>query len=450
MNALLIAFSGCEDFVNVDLPRSELSNSLVFENEVTAASAVTAMYSKMNTTGFANGGIRSLTILMGLSADDLFVNSSGSEYSFFINNNHLSTSPIVASFWGDCYFLIYSANSVIEGLQQSEALTDSIKDQLIGEALFVRAFSYFYLVNLFGDVPYSLQTDYRVNSQLVRSQMSTVYDGIISDLVMATEYLSEDYITSGRVRPNQRTAEALLSRVYLYRGEWEKSATIASEIIEDSRYKLEHVDSVFLRDTEEAIWQLMPWEASPVTNNTQEANAFVPIDGDMPLFEISSQLLGNFSDEDLRKKEWISGVENNESEMVYYPYKYKERESTNPAVEFSIVFRLAEIYLIRAEAYAQLDRDDDALSDINNIRNRAGLTSLVDISGDQILTAVANERFNEFFAEWGHRWFDLKRTDKIDEVLSAIKPSWDSRHELLPIPASEILINRNLDPNPGY
>ena len=125
-----------------------------------------------------------------------------------------------------------------------------------------------------------------------------------------------------------------------------------------------------------------------------------------------------------------------------------------PATEYYMVFRLAEQYLIRAEARVQLGQTSLGITDLNALRNRAGLESIsTGLSKEQAVIAVAKERQTELFTEWGHRWFDLKRTGKASGVLSAmpIKQPWKGDYQLLyPIPADEIVRDHFLVQNPNY
>ena len=118
-----------------------------------------------------------------------------------------------------------------------------------------------------------------------------------------------------------------------------------------------------------------------------------------------------------------------------------------------MVLRFAELYLIRAEARAQQNKltgANSAASDINVIRTRAGLSNTTATTQAALLLAVEKERQVELFTEWGHRWFDLRRTGRIDAVLSAVKPTWKPTAALFPIPYLEIQRNPLLTQNNGY
>ena len=111
--------------------------------------------------------------------------------------------------------------------------------------------------------------------------------------------------------------------------------------------------------------------------------------------------------------------------------------------------------MIRAEARAELGDVNNALTDINIIRNRAGLSILPNnLSKDSVLSAIMHERQVELFSEWGHRWFDLRRSGKLDIVMNTVarlkNTTWNPFAGLFPIPSSEIIKNPGLTQNPGY
>ena len=120
-------------------------------------------------------------------------------------------------------------------------------------------------------------------------------------------------------------------------------------------------------------------------------------------------------------------------------------------MEYSVILRMEEVLLIRAEAFLHLEQNDKALIDLNSIRKRAGLPDIVMSNSIDISSEIINERRHEFFVEAGHRFFDLKRSQRLDAVMKNVKPQWKSYFLLLPLPESELLLNINLNPqNSGY
>jgi hypothetical protein len=162
-------------------------------------------------------------------------------------------------------------------------------------------------------------------------------------------------------------------------------------------------------------------------------------------------LLAAFEVNDKRRSNWIKSVIINGTEY-HYPVKYRENTIATPRKEHNIVLRLAEQHLIRAEARAHLDQLPGAIDDINLVRNRAQLNNLHPaLNASQCLAAIEQERRVEFFTEWGHRWLDLKRTNKATAVLAPVKNNnWQSTDQWYPIPFDEIRKNPNLQQNDGY
>lgn len=446
---LMYTFAACDSFVEVDQPNSQLTSSAVFESQSTADAAMTDIYAQMRENGFCSGKLSGLSNLMGTYADDLISYESGSYSSAdFYNNALLASNPTISSLWNATYNQIYAANVIYDGVNKSTALTESFKNQLQGEALFVRAFNHFYLVNIFGDIPYITSTDYKQNSTVTRMPTALVYEQIIADLELAINLLPDTYVGNYRVRPNKATAQALLARVYLYYGNWSQAIDKATSVINNSSMYAweENLNNVFLKESTTTIWQLAPdYEG----HNTDEGSAFIFFSGPPSLVSLSDELMAQFSNTDLRKELWTKAVSEGNSTW-YHAYKYKEDADTAASLEYSIQFRLAEQYLIRAEARARANDLLGAVEDLNKIRNTAGLPNTTAINQSEILEAILQERRLEFFTEQGHRFFDLKRFEKLDSELS-IKSGWNTTDNLWPLPQSELTANPFLRPqNPGY
>lgn len=443
---LVISTVGCKKFVAVDPPVNLISSDALFTTDQGAVSAVNGLYSQMTTNNlrFTNGGI---TLFTAFSSDELVNTSANISYDQFRTNDLTSDNTDIGSnFWVPAYGNIYQANVILEGLSNSKSISEVTKKQLRGEMLLVRAFHYFYLANLFSDVPYLTTSDYKVNAITGRTASSNIYFGIINDLLEAQQLLSEGYPTSTKGRPNKWTATALLTRVYLYQKDWTNAEVQASAVINSGKYSLAtSLNSVFMPTSQEVIWLLQR-----DNSNTAEGSVFIPSSASViPGFALTSSLLNAFENGDSRKTNWL-GKNTVNGQNYYYPYKYKQRLST-PVTEFEVVFRLAEMYLIRAESRANLDKVLEAQADLNAIRNRAALANTTATDKASLLAAIEHERQTELFAEWGHRWFDLKRTGRANTVLSALKGStWQATDQLYPIPLSELQSNPFLTQNLGY
>lgn len=447
---IFLCLFGCEDFLEPETPLGQIEQTDVFNDENTATAAVTTLYGKLRDQSFLNGGPSGIGFTMGLYTDELnYYWYPGFPIESFYLHQVLPSNTHLQSIWEMPFNIIYSANNVLEGIETSNALDGEIKNQLRGEALFVRGLSHFYLVNLFGDIPYITTSNYIENSSVRRLPTAQVYDNIISDLLEAKSLLGNDFISMDKVRPNKPVVSALLARVYLYQEDWSNAEAESSSVISNtSLFTLDpDINNVFLKDSPSTIWQFTPKYEG---DNTEEGANYIFTDGPPPFTAINPNLVTEMEDADLRKLNWIGEVSDG-SESWYFPFKYKENSNTGSSIEYSKVFRLAEQYLIRAEAHAMLGNITGAQEDLNIIRSRAGLSNTLAVTIEQLKEAIINERRFELFTEYGHRWFDLRRTGKASEVLSPIKSGWRITDVLLPLPESELLTNPNLNPqNPGY
>lgn len=444
--------SGCKKYLEVGPPQDQLSSAVVFEDDKTAIAATVGLYSSMNAfnSAFANYMIN---FMPSMSADEFYYSLSSSLFDEFKNNSLTASNSYVSRFWDPVYSYIYQTNALLEGLEKSTKLTASVKKQLMGEASFLRAFCYFNLVNIFGDVPLILDTDYKVNTSKPRTNADSVYNSIIADLLFAQESLSDNYPSNERVRANKPAATALLSRVYLYRNEFARAEAEATKLIGNTNYSLlTDLNQVFLKNSKEAILQWQSVNKSTPGVNTWEGFSIVPAaSGGRAFYNLTNSLVNSFEVNDKRKTNWtatyvLSGT------TYYYPYKYKIRTKTT-VDEYSMVIRLAEMFLIRAEARIQQNtKITEAIADINTIRGRAGLSPVTTgETKEKYLEIVAGERWRELFVESAHRWFDLKRTNKALTTLPITKAvTIDANDLLYPIPTSALLTNPNLKQNPGY
>lgn len=467
----LTVIYGCKKFIEVDAPKTSINQENIYTNNTNAISALTAIYTKMSSSTFS----LQLSIYPELSADNLTLydlnNSAAITYYLNKLSPRYQTDLYSTVLWNDLYQYIYYCNSAIAGLSKTNDVSKNVKQHLMGEAYFLRAFFYFYLENLYQNVPIVLTTDYSINSKLFNSSADEVLGQIESDLKMAQNLLTNEYLdktldnsTQERIRPNAMAATALLARLHLFRKNWVGAEEEASKVINaTSLYILPDLRSAFLKNSSETIWALQPVSFDV---NTKEGEFYI-YSSEGPnstnYTYLSSDLLQKFEAGDDRRNEWVGAFIG--GTIYYYPTKYKIKNGDpSSANEYTIVLRLAEQYLIRAEAKIQQGKINEGIADINVIRKRArSLLQQVpnplpeignDLTKENALEAVLNERRLELFTEWGFRWFDLRRTNKIDAIMPAtaiLKGSeWNSYQSLYPIPAGEISSNINLIQNPGY
>lgn len=447
----------CEDFVEVPSPNDKLIRDDVFRSEETAISALKGIYNQLFVAAFSNGSRSSVTVLAGLSADNIqSLRTSNVEWMQFQENELTPDNQSNFELWQGAYQIIYLTNSFLEGITSAEDLDADLKLRLEGEARFVRAFTYFYLVNLYGDVPLVLSSNYRDNELAARTPSDEVYNQIIADLETSREVLDNEYSTGEKTQVNYYTATSLLSRVYLYLENWSLAENLSTEVIQaNSSYEiLNDLNQVFLANSGEAVWQISPLGDGEITTHTNDANFFI-IDPALWFFasvKISEDLYSSFDTEDRRLMEWTGYSEPVDANFFH---KYKVRYSSEfPIVEYSMVLRLAEQYLIRAETRFKQGNITAGLEDLNVLRERAGIGALsldnINTEEEELIAIILEERRRELFAEWGHRWLDLKRTEMAKKVLGDKKPSWEQTDLLFPLPQEERLKNPNLSQNPGY
>lgn len=458
MSILLVSETSCKKFLDIKPPNDKLVTKSVFADSVTASSAIVGIYATLMQGNVGFMGYKS--VIPCLSSDELQYTATYDKALIEFNNNDINiTNSRVNGIWTELYTAIYMANAIIEGVDGASTISPTAKQKLTAESKFIRAFCYFYLVNYFGDIPLVTSTAYQNNSSLPRSSVATVYAKIIDDLTEAKSNLYNTFPTNYRARPTKSAASALLSRVYLFTKDFVNAENEATALISNSSFSLlPNLNLVFKKESTEIIWQLAT--VVPAYFNSFDGNVFVPGGTYIPTYVLRPEFVNAFDSNDKRELNWINGVTVSGS-TYYYPYKYKAYTGgTNE--EYEVVFRLAEQYLIRAEARCQQNKvmgTNGAESDINVIRNRAGLGNTTATDLPSMLKAIEVERRNELFAEWGNRWFDLKRwpssvatgKTRADDILSPLKGnSWQATDVLWPIPASQISLNINLKQNSGY
>jgi len=449
---ILMALISCDDFLEVGPNISELDTELVFENNNTAIAALDAIYHELQFNGFASGNMQSVTFLGNVLADDSKENNVSHDRYDFYNNTIRADNTTNNSIWSSVYKQLYNTNAVLEGITDNVYLSEVTKNRIEGEAKFLRAFIYYYLVHLYSEVPLILTTDYHINQSLSRTSVGEVYSQIQKDLEEALVLLPDDYVHSEgeHIRPTKYAAYTLLARLALWKEDYIQAVNYASEVIDSRKYSLVELDDAFKANSEESIWQLMP--GNPNSGANEGTIYILEKNPSAPNTAASQSLIADFlsiwEPDDLRYQNWI-GVYTEGDDDYYYPFKYKIKNGGD-SEEYSMVMRLAELFLIRAEAYAKSGNEQATLDDLNKIRNRAGLPNWTTADVSDIEQAVLDERRRELFSEWGHRWFDLKRFGVIDEVLGQKKPTWQPHAKLLPIPEQDILRNPFLTQNPGY
>ncbi|HEY4287992.1 MAG TPA: RagB/SusD family nutrient uptake outer membrane protein [Puia sp.] len=470
--AISILVGSCRKLVEVSTPATSITGTSAYNSDATSIAVLTGLYEKIS-TGSTNsaGKIPSLTLYTGLSSDELTLWSGSTNVkaiAYYKNALTAGSTGYGSEFWIGVYPYIFSCNAAIEGLTGSNSLTPVVKQQLLGEAMFMRAFYYFYLINLYGNIPLPLGSDYKINATLAPVSVSLAYKQVIADLQKAESLLSTVYLdatlqnsSAERVRPTKWAAAALLARVYLYNQNWAAAESQADSVIGNTNlFQLSSLKSTFLKASlgnNEAIWQLQPVN----TNwNTEDAKVFIMSStgpGKSLNFGayLSNNLLNSFEAGDQRRfnRNWIDSIKSGGA-IYYFPYKYKINTSGAPVNEYLMMLRLGELYLVRAEARAQQGNTMGAASDLNSIRNRAGLGNTSESTQEGLIANILHEKQVELFAELGQRWLELKRTGSVNTIMAIVTSqkggTWQNYQQLYPVWVPDIQADPNLKQNTGY
>lgn len=349
------------------------------------------------------------------------------------------------------YNTIYTANKIINNIDAVPDLANDEHDNTLAEALFVRALAEFDLLRTWGE-HWDKSSQYGISivtstdapkDPIARSSVEESYQQIIDDLTQAVN-LFNNY--QGNQYASASAAKALLARVYLYHGDMDLAEQNATDVIGDENFSLFGPDDFTKiyteKETEESVFELVFDPQNPSAFNSATYLRDDALRSDV--FFIANEDLNTFFEnrpDDLRSQ-LVDFVNNDVSiEPDGRTQKYRgETTKDNSAY----IIRLAEVYLIRAEARGMTSA---GLSDLNKIRTSRGMTALKlsDFeTEDDYINAILDERRAELNFE-GHRLYDLARTGKVDEVLG------DGVNPIMPIPEREINASNGIvDQNPGY
>ena len=446
MISALMMFASCEEFLDVDPPKDQIADVRVFEDDKMATAALNNLYVSLHNKGFFNGTTFGAGFLLGCYTDELEVTTNRNEpFKLFYDGTVLSSNETVKTIWNDTYNQIFMCNNIIEGIKSSSLITKEVKDQIIGECMTLRGILHFYLAQTYGNVPYVISTDYKVNQRVSKITVDEVIKRAISDLKEAEELLTDVIPTGERIRINRTVTQAFLARIYLYNSNWDQAKTYSEMVINNSNYQLEDLEKLFLKDSKSAIWQLKPLATD---TNTTEAYSYIFTTTPAPNAQLSQYLLNAFEINDSRKQEWVKIVDN--KLVSTHVNKYKIMGGSSPSKEYSIIIRIEEMYLIAAEATAEIADFEAAAYYLNKVRNRSGLENISISNAEEALDLIIKERRVEFFCEFGHRFYDLKRRNKLNDLI-IVKTNWRPHFQLWPIPEVELTLNPNLNPqNYGY
>jgi hypothetical protein len=438
--ALAFSIMSCNKILDVK-PTDSVSAEDAITNKAGVEHALLGSYNALQATGLY---YLNAIVVGDVAADNLTHTGTMMEYGHIENKPIPAENSIVEGMWSGAYNGLNCVNNILVKLPGVSGLTPAEADNYEGEALFIRALLHYYLATYFGGVPIQTQPTLDLSHiDIARNTLAEVYTQVITDLTTAKAKLSTTKIKG---RANSYAASALLAKVYLSKYQIlgdQPSASLAiaeaSRVINEGGYLLaaDYADLFNpANDMSESVFEVVFDEQ----NYTRLAQYFFSRDlsGRYEFAPESELMLSYEAADTMRYDATIAYTDKNQP----YGFKYID---VSGGTDHVYVFRLAEMYLIRAEAMIYSGAGDDIiLEDINRIRLRAGLSNTTATSTDELKIALENECRHEFAFE-GHRWSDLVRTKRAVDVLGI-----DEKYTLFPIPLSEMQTNKLMKQNPGY
>jgi hypothetical protein len=432
-----LATLSCTKILDVQ-PTASISADQAIKDESGVDKAITGAYYSLHDVG--NYG-RNMVIVEDLAADNLTWTGTTRDYQQVAENLIASDNAIVDGIWTSNYDCINRVNNVLERIGGIDMSADK-RNMYTGDGLFLRALSNFNLLCYFGGIPIKTKPTLDLSSiNQARNSVVEVYVQIIVDLLIAEQILPK---TRSIGRASAYSASALLARVYLSAFQYSDDPAMADsaiinagEVISKGGYTLAPAfNDLYNGNITESIFEVI-FDAQ---NYNRLAQYFFPVSL-TGRYEVSPPVafVQEFQATDTVR--FQSSVTFDEKKLPY-GIKYKDYTSGTDRV---YVLRLAEMYMIRAEALAYSNGNiEDIRNDINILRTRAGLQATTATTYDELKLAIEFERRHEFAFE-SQRWSDLVRTKRASVVLGI-----DEKYTLFPIPLSEMQTNTLMTQNPGY
>jgi len=443
---ITVAFASCEVFDTA--PQESISD----EGAITSASGLQA----------ALGGLYSQLQGSYYSGDIFFLSDVSSDIAQSVGTwdfyREMDTYVInadngeVLALWDAIYEVANQANNIIAEAPNVEDASQELIDQSLGEAYFARGLAFFDAARIWGGIPgvigdlgVPIPTEpSREASFPERPSLQATYDQVEADLNQALNLLPETN-SFGAGRVDKAAARALLARYHLYMGEYAQASDFASQVINDGRFMLlPNIADVFAgENTAESIFELQFNNADQSNLRLWYAPGAIGGRGDLAAHD---EFYNAIPDNDERKA--LFGFD--EVGGFIYPTKYIKAGD----IDNAHILRIAEMYLIRAEADL-MENKGDPTADVNAVRTRSGLDPL---AGPVTLDDILDERKVELAFE-GHRWFDLLRTGRALTVLASVPRTntpgdpamlTDPQRQLFPIPNLDLNANANLVQNEAY
>jgi starch-binding outer membrane protein, SusD/RagB family len=433
----------CENSLNIDPPTS-LDASTGFKTRQDVEAAMNGCYSSIQSANYM--GIR-YNIFADLTADNLSHVGTFPSFSQIVNRIITPDNAEIVNMWTNVYSGINRMNNVITSAPKVDDKA-FVANTAVGEARALRAFQHFNLLRFFGGgetgfgktggvgIPISTTVVATAADAVVvpRAAEADVWNAIIDDLDFASKNIpaaTNKAASTGRI--GKWGAFALKSRAHLYRGDWALAEATADSVITKGGYTMlkgaDYGNLYLSKNSSEAIWEL---QFDPTNIGQVAFFYYTTARGGRNEVSSSNALRDAHEAGDVRKVINFAPKDTavvTSTVPVGKPIKFTRVDGTDN----QILIRLAEMYLIRAEARAQQSNLTGAIADINLIRNRAGLANTTAATQAELIIAIEKERRVELAHE-GHRWFDLRRYNR----LSTLPSFTQTFRALWPIPQREV------------
>lgn len=461
-------------------PQGEFTLDNYFKTEDHAVQSVNAIYNQLREWQVH---VFSFIGMTDIVSDDSEKGSFPSD-GFFLQEvedfEHTASNVAPSSVWAGYYDGVFRANLAIERIPEVPEMDEELRARLIGEARTLRGYFYFNLVRWFGDVPLILEP-FPDNFIIPRTDKDQVYAQIVADLEAGAGVLplKSRYPAADLGRVTKGTAEALLAKVQLTRGNYQEALDKALNVINSDEYSLApSYTSVFTRAGENGAGSIFEVQtaAYEIGGGGSQYNEVQGVRGTPNLGwgfnRPSDDLIAAFETGDPRREATIlyvgevlpdgSALVVGDDNIVGERFNQKAFVVDHPGGNGNgpgniRIYRYADLLLIAAEALNELGRSSEALPYLNQVRARARGTRtniLLDVTTTdqvEIRAAILRERRVELALEQ-HRWFDLVRTGRAASLMQALgKVFVEGKHELFPIPQGEVDLSEGaLMQNPGY
>ncbi|WP_241273429.1 RagB/SusD family nutrient uptake outer membrane protein [Belliella calami] len=436
MIMLTIILIACDDFIDRS-PLDQLNQETFFTDVATTQTAVIGAYRTLTSSSLYG---QAFIVIPEFAAGHMRHISNFPEYVEYQNFNIRIDNPWALNIWTASYETINSCNNIIAYAPNiNEYSMNENLQNMVKEAHFIRALTYFNLVRAWGDVPLITNptTPQTTSAEIrvPRDAASSVCNQIVADLEFASDLPNNNAGSKGRA--NGMSVKSLLAKVHLYMGNMQEAADLASQVLQSGEFTLleNYSDIWTVENSAESIFELQFDEQVPNTF-VQNAN---PASRQEFFASDAASLL--FDEEDARREFTIREAEDNSGNINLYVGKYR---TFNPPTQNVPIIRLAEVYLIYAEAVS-FSNLQEGITALAAIRTRAGLATDFTGSQDDLIALIQQERRKELMFEF-ETWFDHCRTGAADDILEV--PNSD--RYLFPIPQLELDLNENLTQNPGY